>query len=186
MHLGYTIGEDELKQWLTQINDEKPDIILIAGDLLDSSVKAVDRPEITNLLKQLQSKYGTYACLGNHEYISTDAHINQTDDFYTKSNIHLLRDEHELMNNVYIIGRDDKMNPNRQSIKQLTDTLDSSKLWIVLDHQPYNLELAEEAGVDLQFSGHTHQGQVWPISLITKALYEKDYGLLEKGESTFI
>ena len=185
MHLGYTIGEDELKTWLTQINDEKPDVILIAGDLLDSSVKAVDRPEITNLLKQLQSKYGTYACLGNHEYISTDAHINQTDDFYTKSNIHLLRDEHELIDNIYIIGRDDKMNSNRQSIKQLTDSLDSSKLWIVLDHQPYNLELAQEAGVDLQFSGHTHQGQVWPISLITKALYEKDYGLLEKGESTF-
>lgn len=185
MHLGYTIGETELKKWLNQINDEKPDIILVAGDLLDSSVKAVNRPEIINLLKQLQSKYGTYACLGNHEYISTNGNIHNTDDFYRKSNIHLLRDQAQLVDNIYIIGRDDRMNNNRQSIQQLTDTLDQSKLWIVLDHQPYNLELAEDAGVDLQFSGHTHQGQLWPISLITKALYEKDYGLLEKGTSTF-
>ena len=185
MHLGYTIGETELRKWLNQINDEKPDLILIAGDLLDSSVKAVDRPEITNLLSQLQSKYGTYACLGNHEYLSTGAHIDQTNDFYKKSNIHLLRDDDTLINDVYVIGRDDRMNSDRKTIKQLTDSLDRNKLWIVLDHQPYNLELAQEAGVDLQFSGHTHQGQVWPISIITNAIYEKDYGLLEKGLSTF-
>jgi predicted MPP superfamily phosphohydrolase len=68
-------------------------------------------------------------------------------------------------------------------LKQLTDPLDKTKPIIVLDHQPYNLEDAEAAGIDLQLSGHTHRGQIWPISCITDAMYEKSHGYLKKGNS---
>lgn len=186
MHIGYTIGEDELSKWVELVNTENPDIVLIAGDLFDSSIRAVDRPEIISQLKKINSKYGVYACLGNHEYLSSRGYLEKLLPFYDKVNIKLLRDQTiELDNGIYIIGRDDLINPTRKSLTELTKSLDPNKLWILLDHQPYHLELAEQAKIDLQFSGHTHQGQLWPISWITNAIFEKDYGWLEKGKSSF-
>jgi predicted MPP superfamily phosphohydrolase len=59
------------------------------------------------------------------------------------------------------------------------------KYTILLDHQPYNLELAEQAGIDFQFSGHTHHGQVWPLSWITDALFEKAWGRHSRGKTEY-
>lgn len=187
LHLGYTIQEDELAEWVELINKENPDIVLIAGDIIDSSVKAVDREPIIAEFKKIKSTYGVYACPGNHEYISTRGEgLNRAKSFLDKAGINLLRDEVvEIDDAFYIVGRDDKTNLRRKKLKELTDSLDKQKTIIVLDHQPYELELAEEANIDLQLSGHTHKGQIWPISLITEAMYEKDYGLLKKGNSTF-
>ena len=63
--------------------------------------------------------------------------------------------------------------------------VDKSKYTILLDHQPYHLEQAEQNGVDFQFSGHTHHGQVWPISWITEAIYEDAYGPYQKGKTQY-
>ena len=61
----------------------------------------------------------------------------------------------------------------------------SNEFFLLLDHQPYHLEEAEQNGIDFQFSGHTHHGQVWPVSWITDALYEKAYGSLQKGNTRY-
>lgn len=98
------------------------------------------------------------------------------------ANIKLLRDKTVLIDSLfYIVGRDDKTNPHRKNLDQLMTGVDKTKPVFLLDHQPYNLEEAEQNGVDFQFSGHTHRGQVWPISLITDAIYEDSYGSLKKG-----
>lgn len=183
LHLGYTIGKKELRRWITLINNEKPDLILIAGDLVDSSLRPVLDEDMARELRTLSAPKGIYACMGNHEYIG-GGDVRKMEQFYKDSNIHLLRDTAvEVDSSFYIIGRDDRTNGNRKELSELVANLDQSKPKILLDHQPYSLEQAEENGIDLQFSGHTHKGQIWPISLITKYLYEIDHGYLQKGNS---
>ena len=62
---------------------------------------------------------------------------------------------------------------------------DTTKYMILLDHQPWHLEQAEQAGIDFQFSGHTHEGQVYPANLIVKAIYEKSYGAYQRGNTHY-
>lgn len=181
LHLGYGIGNDELAQWVQLINKEEPDIVLIGGDIVDSALRPVNENKMDSLLREIRSKYGVYTILGNHEYISD---MNKSKNFFEKANIHLLRDSHVLVDSTfYVVGRDDRTNANRKSLEELTASLDKSKPIILLDHQPYHLEEAEANGIDFQFSGHTHRGQIWPISLITDLMYEKSHGFLRKGNT---
>lgn len=181
LHLGYGIGKDELIKWVTLINDENPDIVLVAGDLIDNNVKPLYDRNMIPELKKIKSKYGMYVIPGNHEYIGD---ISKASKFLIEAGFTLLRDSACLVNDeVYILGRDDRSNPKRKSLAELTEGLDNTKPIILLDHQPYNLEEAEAAGIDLQLSGHTHRGQIWPISWVTDAMYEKSHGYLKKGNS---
>lgn len=181
LHLGYGIGEGEFEGWVNTINQENPDMVFIAGDIIDNSLRPLNEGRFAEIFHQIKAPMGIYACLGNHEYISG---LQGSMDFMKKAGIHLLRDQiAEIDSTFYIIGRDDRSNPGRKSMKDLVEGLDVSKPIFLLDHQPYNLEEAEAYGIDLQISGHTHQGQVWPISMITKKLYEVDHGFLKKGNS---
>ena len=111
--------------------------------------------------------------------------------FYKDAGIHLLVDECAVIDScIVIIGRDDRTNMRRKPIKELiTNTRHLSPntqyYTIVLDHQPYNLDRAEAAGVDFQLSGHTHRGQVWPISWITDRIYECSWGSHQRGNTQF-
>lgn len=181
LHLGYGIGKMEFEQWIDIINSENPDIVLIAGDIIDSSVKPLNEKGYADSFKKINAPLGVYTCLGNHEYISG---LKESLDFLKKTGIHVLRDEVALVDSsFYIIGRDDRSNQNRKPLKDLVEDLDKSKPIFMLDHQPYDLEETEAYGIDFQLSGHTHQGQVWPISLITKLIYEIDHGFMKKGNS---
>ena len=99
--------------------------------------------------------------------------------------IHLLKDSVSTVLGINIIGRDDRTNLRRASVETLIKKTDTSKFTILLDHQPYHLEEAEKAGIDFQLSGHTHYGQVWPISWIEDAIYENAYGPLTKGKTRY-
>lgn len=181
MHLGYGISDKELAGWVEMINKENPDIVLIAGDIVDNSTTPLNAGNYAENLRKLKAPLGVYACMGNHEYISGQVECT---NFINKSGIKMLRDASiEIDSTFYIVGRDDRANPSRKRLAELTDSLDKSKPIILLDHQPYHLEEAEDYGVDLQISGHTHQGQVWPISMITKAMYEIDHGYKVKGKT---
>lgn len=174
LHLGYGIGPGELRRWVDRINSENADVILIAGDMVDSSTRPLWDRDMASAINGLRSKYGTYAALGNHEYI---AGIDKSLKFINHTDVRLLRDEVvEIEGAFYIVGRDDRTNGSRASLEELTGPLDKTKPIILLDHQPYALSEASECGVDVQFSGHTHRGQVWPASLITRAMYENDHG----------
>ncbi len=183
LHLGYTIGKKELRRWIELINKENPDLILIAGDLIDGSLRPVLDEDMARELRTLKAPKGVYACLGNHELLGgTDPRV--VAKFFEDANIKLLVDAYaEVDSALYIVGRHDKTYKNRKDLSELVATLDQSKPIILLDHQPYNLEQAEENGIDIQLSGHTHKGQIWPISMITNWIYEKDHGYLQKGNS---
>lgn len=182
LHLGYNIGTTELDEWIKLINIEKPDIVLIAGDIIDNHIESFAKQNFS--FDKVKSRYGVYACLGNHEYIGNASKIYQSLDFIQNAKVNVLRDTALLINNeFYLIGRDDRTNTKRKSLHELLQPLDTTKPIILLDHQPFNLEEAEKNNIDFQFSGHTHYGQLLPFSWITKIMYEVSHGYLHKGNS---
>ena len=123
-----------------------------------------------------------YACIGNHEFYSGEPDAQK---FYEQAGIHLLQDSCTIVGDLCIIGRDDRTNRHRKSLADLMKQADRSKFTILLDHQPYFLEQTERQKIDFQFSGHTHHGQVWPISWITEHVYECAHGALQKGDTQY-
>ncbi|MDO4735591.1 MAG: metallophosphoesterase [Bacteroidia bacterium] len=174
IHLGYGTGKGQLKKYVELINSLKPDIILIAGDLIDNSLTPLYQENMQEELSMLKAPLGIYMALGNHEYISG---VKKSCEFLGKTPIKVLRDTVvTLPNGVQIIGRDDRHNKQRKTLEELVSlTLPDNPL-ILLDHQPYELGKTDSLKIDLQLSGHTHRGQIWPISLLTDVMYEQSYG----------
>lgn len=183
LHLGYGIGKKEFGRWVEMINREKPDAVLIAGDIIDSDIRPLYAQGMAEVFGRFDTRYGVFAVPGNHEYITG---IDKSLGFLNETGITVLRDSVTLVgNSLYIAGRDDSSNGERSTPQRLFERLDMSKPIIFLDHQPYNLGDAVQAGADIQVSGHTHRGQVWPISWITDAIYEKSHGYLQKDNTHF-
>ena len=184
LHLGYHNRRDEFHRWVDLINAEHPDLILIAGDIIDGSMRPLLEERMHEEFLRLQAP--VYACLGNHEYYSGEPDAQR---FYRDAGIHLLQDSAALVGDLLIIGRDDRTNPHRKSLGKIMAEASAqtpqSAFRILLDHQPYHLEQAERHAIDFQFSGHTHHGQVWPISWITDAIYECAFGSHKRGRTDY-
>ena len=184
LHLGVANDKKRLEQYVRLINDQHPDLIIIAGDLIDNNVPPLEKERMWETLNKLKAPLGTYFCMGNHEYISG---IEAGLKFLRKTNMHLLIDTSVVINNsIQIIGRDDEQRSrNRKSLKDLVKDTDTSLPLLLLDHKPYHLNEAEENGIDLQFSGHTHNGQIFPGNLVVKQMYELPHGYKQKGNTHY-
>lgn len=180
LHLGYHNRRKELARWVDMVNAERPDLILIAGDIVDGSLRPLEEEGMADELRRLNAP--VLACPGNHEYIGGMA---EAERFMAEAGITLQRDSVATVGGLCVIGRDDRSNPRRKSVAQLMGMADSSKFTIVVDHQPYHLERTERAGADFQLSGHTHRGQLWPISWITDAVYECSFGQWQRGGTRY-
>jgi predicted MPP superfamily phosphohydrolase len=184
LHLGVAIDKKRLEEYVGLINAQHPDMIIIAGDLIDNNVLPLEKERMWEVLNDLRAPLGTYLCLGNHEYlVGIEAGMN----FLQKTNIRLLIDNSAVINeSIQIIGRDDRLRgSNRKPLKELVKDLDIGLPLILLDHQPFHLEEAEENGIDFQFSGHTHYGQIFPGNLLVKRMYELPYGYKQKGNTHY-
>ena len=172
---------------------------MIAGDFFDNDFDAVEDPDtISATLRQIRSRYGTYACYGNHDiqekilagftFPSDEKKESdpRMDAFLADSNIQLMQDETLLIDDAfYLIGRADRERPGRgiqkrMTPQQLTEGLDQTKPILVLDHEPDELSELAAAGADLDLSGHTHDGQLFPANLIVSMVWENSCGYLEK------
>lgn len=180
LHLGYHNRKAEFHRWVDMLNAEDADLILIAGDIIDFSTVPLLKEGVASEFHRLNAP--VIACLGNHDGYAGDANSQQ---FFEEAGITLLRDEFIEWKDLCIIGRDDRTNPKRFPLQQIMQGIDRSKYLILMDHQPFNLEQAEQCGVDFQLSGHTHYGQVWPISWITRAIYECTYGEYQLGATRY-
>ena len=180
LHAGFHNRRAEVGRWVNMINAEKADLILIAGDMIDGNVRPLLAQGTAEELQRLNAP--TIACLGNHEYITG---IDKALNLLEQTGIRILRDKSISVGDVTIIGRDDRSNRSRKSVARLMQGVTRGDYIILLDHQPFNLAEAEQNGVDLQLSGHTHRGQVWPLNWVTKKMYECYYGQWRKGKTDY-
>ena len=174
VHLGNGTRKAQLQQFVQQINAQEPDLIIIGGDLIDDSLIPLYQQKMAEELNRLKAPMGIYMAPGNHEYISG---IEQCKQFLKDTPIQLLCDSVvTLPNGLQIIARDDRSNRHRLPITQLMKQADPTKPTLLLDHQPYEIARKDSLGIDIQFSGHTHHGQVWPMSLLVENMYEQSHG----------
>lgn len=183
LHLGYHNERSEFAKWVDTINKENPDFVLIAGDLVDCFVTPLLEQNVAEEFHRIKAP--VYACMGNHEYIGG---ANNAYNFFKLAGINILQDSTAVLEEygVAIVGRDDRTNKRRASIDSLLTNVDKERLYtILLDHQPFHLDQAEKSGIDFQFSGHTHYGQVWPITYIIDNMYEDGYGPWQRGNTYY-
>ena len=184
IHLGNRIGKSRLNGYVKLINKQKPDIILLAGDLIDRALEPVMNQKLYEELRQLKAPLGVFAIRGNHEFYSGKPEAVAA--FIEKSGITLLLDSTCLIDqSFYLIGRDDRTNPMRKELSTLVEGLNRAYPRILLDHQPSQLEVAEQNHIDLQFSGHTHEGQFFPINLMVRKMFEKAHGYYRRGKTQY-
>ncbi|URW80653.1 metallophosphoesterase [Xiashengella succiniciproducens] len=188
IHMGTIIGKRRTEKLVNTVNSLNPDIILFAGDIVDEDVGPVIKQNLGASLLQLHAPYGVYACTGNHEYIGGG---EKPIAYLEGHGIKVLRDTALLINNsFYVVGREDlhkrfASGQARKSLDELLSDADKSRPLILLDHQPQNLHEAEIAGIDLQLSGHTHYGQLWPLGYVTDRIFELSRGYLQKGNTHY-
>lgn len=188
IHLSPINNEDLLEDIVNNINSLNPDVILLPGDIVDDKSSILKERNIGSALKNLKAKYGVFASNGNHEFINGVASAVQ---YFRDVNIHLLQDSlFKVENSFYIVGREDRSKSNftgqpRKNLVQIISTKDDNLPVILLDHTPLFLEEAMNNNIALQLSGHTHHGQLYPASIITKMIYELSWGYKMKGTTHY-
>lgn len=199
LHMGYAIGVDHITNMVEKINQQDADIVIIAGDIFDNSYDGMDDPEgIKAQLKSIKSKYGVYAVYGNHDidekilmgftfdWGGKQLNSEKMTNFMKECNIKLINDESVLINDeFYLVGRRDTDKPGtedgtRAEISELTKDLDKTKPIFVLSHEPDELQKTADAGADIDFSGHTHDGQLFPGNLTIGLFWENPCGMIKK------
>jgi predicted MPP superfamily phosphohydrolase len=199
LHMGYAIGVDHITNMVEKINQQDADIVIIAGDIFDNSYDGMDDPEgIKAQLRSIKSKYGVYAVYGNHDidekilmgftfdWGGKQLHNEKMTNFMKECNIKLINDESVLINDeFYLVGRRDTDKPGtedgtRAEISELTKDLDKAKPIFVLSHEPDELQKTADAGADIDFSGHTHDGQLFPGNLTIGLFWENPCGMIKK------
>lgn len=190
IHLGTIIHNGYLTKMVNTVNELKPDLVLFAGDVFDENIESSNKQQVADNFRRISAQYGAFAVLGNHEYIGGNA--EEAIKYLGEAGVKVLRDSsQEIDGSFYIIGRDDRSGARfngakRQSLNTLLQGVNRSLPIIVMDHQPLQLDEPVEQGVDLQLSGHTHAGQLFPIEFITHRIFEDDWGLLRKGNFRLI
>ena len=202
-HFGYNAGVLHARELVRKINKQKPDLVCIAGDIFDNDYRAVRNPDkIAEILKGIKTKYGVYGCWGNHDVTETllggfsvhSAENNERDtrfeDLMKKSNVKILEDEAILVDNkFYVVGRLDyektgKIGLERKTVHDLTENLDKTKPIIEIDHEPNEFDEKNDAGVDLDLGGHTHNGQLFPGNITIKLAWKNPWGIIKVGNMT--
>jgi predicted MPP superfamily phosphohydrolase len=189
IHLGSIIRKRSMKKLSGMLKKINPDVVFLLGDIVDGEIGPVLRDDLLSYFTCPKCRDGLFAITGNHEFIGGAA---TTIPYIEKNGIRILKDEVVTLDGgIQIIGRIDRdgsrfNGKDRLPIKELMKQVDNSKPVILLDHQPLRLNEAASAGIDLQLSGHTHNGQMWPLNYITGMIYELSYGYKKIGNSQFI
>jgi len=183
LHLGPMIHEDKLAEWIEMMNKLDPDVVLLVGDIFSYNFNPRHSESVIEEFRNLSSKYGTYAVLGNHEYyFDVDKSVN----YFERSGIILLCDRYVTIDSSFVLaGRDDFHNRERKTLDSLLTGVDPSLPLILMDHQPILLHESVKNKIDLQISGHTHAGQIFPFNHLASIKWELVYGYLKIGDSQF-
>ncbi len=189
LHLGALVGPSRLEKVIARINTLAPDVVLMAGDIVDETVTEAIEAKLSGIMGRLRAPLGLYACPGNHE---TYSGLERNVACLRACGITVLQDEAAAVGGAFLlVGRRDAGSLPRGEVRRpIGAILAGSGLAaglpvVVLDHQPVHLEEAERAGAALQISGHTHDGQMFPIGLINSLIYEVNWGFKRKGGTQY-
>jgi hypothetical protein len=186
IHLGTLVGQKRFGKIVERINSLNPDIILLPGDLVDEDLAPVIKQNLGESLRSLKSRFGVFAITGNHEYIGG---VEEASRYLVDHGVTVLRDRVLRVNEtIILVGREDRSisrfsEKTRKSLKDLMAEVDGHCPVILMDHQPFYLEEGVNNGVDLQVSGHTHHGQLFPLNFITGRVYELSRGYKKNGKT---
>lgn len=184
LHLGAVVNNGRLSEMVRRINAQKPDLVVIPGDLMDENAVVFEKQQMAKTLRGIRSKYGVYASLGNHD---DNREGGSYDKKLADAGIVLLKDRSvQLGRSFYLAGRamqnNHDFNPEKAvPLRQVLGARQPDLPVILLDHAPTRFAESAAAGVDLLLSGHTHRGQIWPINYLTERMYVTDYGMYSKG-----
>jgi len=180
VHLGHVNGYGFMRRIVATLSRLSPDIVFITGDLYDGS--KVDANELAAPWKELSAKFGAYFVTGNHEEFSDSTKYL---DAIKGSGIGVLENDKITINGLQIVGVNDGDSADPHGFRSILERadLDRNRASILLTHSPRQMEIAENAGISLQLSGHTHGGQIFPFTWFTTRIFgEFTYGLKRFGE----
>lgn len=185
IHLSSYINSNDLKRYVDLINSQNGDVVMLAGDIADRDVRPLIEHKVDKELARIKAEYGVYAITGNHEFYG--GHRDEIYGLIRASGINLLLDSaHVSPYGFVVVGRDDRTNHKRNSLETIMTNINKELPVILMDHQPAQLEDAVNNKIDIQLSGHTHNGQFWPGNLIVSAMFELAYGHMKKGDTDII
>lgn len=189
VHLGSLIGNKRLAKLVTLINEQNPDAVLFAGDILDGDFEPFKKENMDEQFTKIKPEIATFGALGNHEYYGKRA--LEFAEAMNNAGVKMLLDETANFRGVEIVGRHDVaarsyLKP-RMTMDEVVGNVKGSKTIIVIDHKPDDYDNASAAGVDVIVSGHTHRGQIAPGNLVTGRMFKNDWGYKKLGDlHTFV
>jgi predicted MPP superfamily phosphohydrolase len=184
VHVGLIIRGARLQTLLDIVRQTNPDILVSTGDLLDGELDNV-MPESEKFIS-IKPPFGKYAIMGNHEYY---AGINRSLEFTQKAGFDVLRDEVKHVAGINIFGADDitaariGLQKDKRAFDELLSSSYGQEFVLLLKHQPF---VNQKENFNLQLSGHTHGGQIFPFRLITRLFFENNYGYYELGKNRLL
>jgi len=178
-HFRETTNRYLMERFIEKVNAVNPDIVLIGGDVLEGDRQGEKLGEFEAQFRHLKPKYGVYGVPGNH-----DLHGASSKTFFDQAGIRLLQDTVEQIDNAfYLVGRNDGRSKGRKSINELLRDCDRNLPVVVLEHRPTDLDNVSRSGADILLSGHTHNGQLFPVNFITQRHYELSWGYKLKNRT---
>jgi predicted MPP superfamily phosphohydrolase len=172
-HIQQNTPQRFTEQFVKKVNALQPDLMLYGGDMMEGDSENETTESVETALRNIHAKYGVFGVTGNHEFSGGQ----EQGTFFRKAGITLLCDTMmKIDNSFYLAGRYDQHFGQRKTIKEIlgSDSLDLPV--ILMDHRPVELQEVSRTLADMQFSGHTHNGQMFPINLITQIVYELSWG----------
>ena len=197
-HIGTTFDGEKFAEHVKKMQTFSPDIVFVVGDFVDDDTTKRDMIAASKALSALETTYGVYFVFGNHDEGYHDAHkrgFTKADLIkeLQKNNVSVLQDDIVFLDDAFaVIGRKDVSENHRRRtrlpMKELAKSIDKDYFSIVLDHQPNDYDNQEKAKVDLVLSGHTHGGQLFPLTKVGEWIgaNDKTYGLERRSETNFI
>lgn len=178
-HIGVTIREDEIVEIKDKINALEPDVIMLVGDIFDEGTSEELKKFTAETFMDLEATYGTFFVLGNH-----DAYTGRTEqqiNYFLDADVTVLYDSVELVDELfYVAGRNDSTG-TRAPYSYIEKQIDKDLPVLILDHKPEYKEVSESDKADIQLSGHTHNGQVFPFQTFDIFDVALNYGLHTRG-----
>ena len=183
-HLGRWFGNRQLNKFASLIALQHPDVVMLAGDIMNDATYYYDKNNMHEQLSKLHAPLGVYAVLGNHDYSGNQVEIANV---VADAGINVIDNKSVLLDDsVWLVGRSDETDPMRPKAAKLLTQVDTNKPVIFLEHSPAAMNEISALPVDLHLSGHTHGGQIFPMTILIHWLQPLVYGAKQLGGTDFL